>query len=187
MSLRLRFNERKATQAAAHLLRSRGGRMSYMKLIKLLYLADREALLRWGRPISTDRYVSMDRGPVLSRVLNLASDGDDPESPSIWASSISEPSNYEVHLRGDDAGNDELSEAEAALLDEIFQQYGHLNRWQLVRLTHKLPEWKDPQGSAIPINYRDILTAGGKSELEIAAVEDELAELTEADLVLAAH
>ncbi len=29
---------------AAGFLRNRGGRMSYMKLIKLLYLADREAL-----------------------------------------------------------------------------------------------------------------------------------------------
>ena len=38
----------------------RGGKMSYMKLLKLLYLVDREALLRWGRPVSTDRYVSMD-------------------------------------------------------------------------------------------------------------------------------
>jgi uncharacterized phage-associated protein len=186
MSVRLRFNERKATQAAAHLLRLRGGRMSYMKLIKLLYLADREALLRWGRPISTDRYVSMDRGPVLSRVLDLASDGDDPESPSIWAASISEPSNHDVQLKCD-AGNDELSDAEVALLDEIFRQHGHMSRWQLVRFTHKLPEWKDPQGSAIPINYRDILKAGGKSDLEIAAIEDELAELTEADLLLAAR
>ncbi len=186
MSARLRFNEKKATQAAARLLRLRGGRMSYMKLIKLLYLADREALLRWGRPISTDRYVSMDHGPVLSRVFNLTSDGDDPERPSVWAESISAPSNYEVELKGE-AGNDELSEAEEALLDEIFQQHGDLTRWQLVKLTHKLPEWKDPQGSAIRIGYRDILKAGGKSDLEIAAVDDELAELSETDLVLATH
>jgi len=74
MSVHLPFNERKATEAAARLLKLRGGTMSYMKLIKLLYLADREALLRWGRPISTDRYVSMDRGPVLSHVLNLVTD-----------------------------------------------------------------------------------------------------------------
>ena len=160
--------------------------MSNMKLIKLLYLADREALLRWGRPISTDRYVSMDRGPVLSRVLNLATDGDDPECPSIWAESISAPSNYEVQLIRE-AGNDELSDAEEALLDEIFQRHGKLTRWQLVRLTHQLPEWKDPQGSAIGISYRDILKAGGKSDLEIAAVDDELAELSETDLVLAGH
>jgi uncharacterized phage-associated protein len=184
MSVRLQFNERKATQAAAHMLRLRGGRMSYMKLIKLLYLADRAALLRWGRPITTDRYVSMDRGPVLSRVLDLATDGGDPGTPSIWASTITEPSNYEVQLR-EEAGDDELSDAEAELLDNVFAEYGKLSRWDLVKLTHQLPEWKDPHGSAIAITYRDILKAGGKSDLEIAAVEDEIEELAETDLLLA--
>ena len=127
MSARLRFNEKKATQAAARLLRLRGGRMSYMKLIKLLYLADREALLRWGRPISTDRYVSMDHGPVLSRVLNLTSDGDDPECPSVWAESISAPSNYEVELKGE-AGNDELSEGETC---PLLIDFCPVLRWRL--------------------------------------------------------
>lgn len=164
MSTQLRFNERKATQAAAELLRLRGGRMSYLKLIKLMYLADREALLRWGRPISTDRYVSMDKGPVLSRVLDLATDGDAPSRPSIWAEQISEPVRYEVELKAD-PGNDELSEAEIALLDEIFKIHGHKSRWDLVELTHQLPEWIDPEGSAIPIGYRDILKAGGQKRL----------------------
>jgi uncharacterized phage-associated protein len=184
MNVRTRFNEKKATQAAAHLLRLRGGRLSYLKLIKLLYLADREALLQWGRSISTDRYVSMDRGPVLSRVLDLATDGEDPGTPSVWASSISAPSDYEVELKAD-AGDDELSEAEIQLLDQIFAKYGKMSRWDLVKLTHKLPEWIDPHGSAIAISYRDILKAGGKSDLEIAAVEGELAELAETDLLLA--
>jgi len=40
--------------------------MHYVKLIKLLYLADREALLRWGAPITTDRYVSMTMDPPLA-------------------------------------------------------------------------------------------------------------------------
>lgn len=182
--MRLHFNEKKATQAAAHLLKLRGGRMSYMKLVKLLYLADREALLRWGRPISTDRYVSMDRGPVLSRVLDLATDGGDPGTPSVWASSITEPSNYEVELKAD-AGDEELSESEIQLLDEVFAQHGRKSRWDLVELTHRLPEWIDPQGSAIAITYRDILKAGGKSDLEISAVEAELEDLAETDLLLA--
>lgn len=186
MSARLPFNERKATQAAAHLLRLRGGPMSYLKLIKLLYLADREALLRWGRPISTDRYVAMDRGPVLSRVLGLATDGEDPGAPSIWSASITEPRNYEVELKGD-AGEDELSEAEIQLLDQVFSKHGKMSRWELVKLTHTLPEWIDPRGGAIAITYRDILKAGGKSDLEIAAVEEELAELVETDLLLAAR
>ena len=37
----LRFNERRATEAAARFLKLRGNRMSYLKLIKLLYLLDR--------------------------------------------------------------------------------------------------------------------------------------------------
>ncbi len=66
--------------------------MSYMKLIKLLYLADREALARWGRPITTDSYVSMKHGPVLSEVLNLITD---PLSDqTFWARHISEPEHF---------------------------------------------------------------------------------------------
>src|SRR4051812_25972921 len=67
----LRFDEAKATEATALFLALRGGQMHYMKLIKLLYLADREALLQWGVPITTDSYVSMDHGPVVSTIYDL--------------------------------------------------------------------------------------------------------------------
>ena len=45
------FDERKAAQAASVLLERHGGSMPYIKLIKLLYLADREALIESGLPI----------------------------------------------------------------------------------------------------------------------------------------
>lgn len=90
--------------------------MSYMKLIKLLYLADREALLRFGCPITTDRYVSMDRGPVLSRVLNLITEEREPASQSLWTTAISEPDHYGVRLNKD-IEPEELSDAEIELLD----------------------------------------------------------------------
>jgi uncharacterized phage-associated protein len=184
--MRLCFNERKATQAAAHLLKLRGDRMSYLKLIKLLYLADRAALLHWGRPITTDTFVSMDRGPVLSRVLDLVTEEDLPGKSSTWAQHISEPEHYSVRLRSD-PGVDELSVAEVQLLDEVFQKYGAMTRWELVDLTHKLPEWKNPQGGAIPIKYSDILKAGGKSEIETAAIEEELEGVALMENLLGAH
>ena len=93
------------------------------------------------------------------------------------------PDNYEVELKAE-AGDDELSEAEIQLLGEIFAEHGKKSRWELVNLTHTLPEWIDRRGGAIAITYRDILKAGGKSDLEIAAVEEELAELAETDLLL---
>ena len=95
-------------------------------------------------------------------------------------------SNYEVQLKGG-TELDELSDAEVALLESVFAEHGRKSRWELVDFTHTLPEWKDPHGSAIAISYRDILKAGGKSDLEIAAVEDEIEELAETDLVLAGH
>jgi uncharacterized phage-associated protein len=166
----LHFNERKATEVAAFLLRLRGGRMHYLKLIKLLYLADREALLRWGVPVTTDRYVSMDNGPVTSKIYNLLVDeGDKP----FWSQYISAPSEYQVSLL-QDAPGDLLSRAEEVLLRDIFARYGHMNRWDLVGFVHTLPEWKDPNGSAIPISIRDIIRAGGLHQEDVEAIVTEL-------------
>ena len=166
------FDEAKATQIAAYFLARRGGQMHYIKLIKLMYLADREALLRWGIPMSTDRHVSMDNGPVLSNVLNLLTD--DRPKPT-WSRYISPPlGDYEVKLL-EPAPTDLLSRVEEKLLNEIFDQYGHRNRWDLIyNVMHKLPEWQDPNGSSLPIQLRDILKAGGESEEEIRAVLKEL-------------
>lgn len=178
-----RFNERCATQAAAQFLKLQGGRMSCLKLIKLLYLLGREALLRGGRPITTDGYVSMDNGPVVSRIYNLIRDEPPPGTDSIWRQYISPPEQWDVRpIEVPDL--QELSLAEDAPIDEIFDKHGRMSRWDLVRISHDLPEWQDPGGSAIPIQYRDILHAGDKTDAEIAAVEAELETLAVAKAML---
>jgi uncharacterized phage-associated protein len=161
--MKLLFNEAKATQAAARLLRLRGGTMSYMKLIKLLYLSDREALIRWGRPITTDCYVSMDAGPVVSRIYDLIRNEPSPNSVKVWGKFISGPEDYEVRLLGE-PGSGELSTAERQLIDEVFRQHGQDNRWALVDYSYGLPEWTYPDGGVLPIEYRDILRAAHKTE-----------------------
>jgi uncharacterized phage-associated protein len=178
------FNELKATQAAARLVTLRGGSMSYIKLIKLLYLADREALIRWGRPITTDRFVSMDIGPVVSRIYELIRDEPPPTSVRIWHECISDPDHYEVRLLRD-PGSSELSRREQEVIDEVYAQHGRLNRWTVVDYTRSLPEWIYPDGGALPIEYRDILKTANKTELEISAIEEalETAALVERVLV----
>jgi uncharacterized phage-associated protein len=179
----LRFNERRATEAAARFLKLRGGRMSYVKLIKLLYLLDREALLRWGRPVTTDQYVSMANGPVVSRIYDLIREEPAPGTDTVWRHFVSAPLGWEVTLLAEPEP-EEISRAEGALIAEIYAHYGAMNRWDLVRLSHELPEWQDPNGSAIPIQYRDILRAGNKTEGEIAAIEAELESLAAAEALL---
>ncbi len=170
------FDERKAAQAAAHLLHRHGAPMPYIKLIKLLYLADRRAFVETGHPITGDRLVSMENGPVLSNVLDLIRQTGGGGS-SVWHEYVSDPDAYAVTAVCPvelDEIDDELSDYERSLLDAIFREYGDTNEWDLVDYTHTLPEWTDPKGSSAPIDPRRILKSEGFTKKEIAKVESEV-------------
>lgn len=169
----IRYREDKATQAAALLIKLEDGEMNYMKLLKLLYLADRASLLQWGRPITFDSYFSMDDGPVLSFTYNKIGSPQDPVTPSYWHRHISKRMNYQVALIGE-APNGSLSPAEETLLDEVYSQHRDKDEWQLVEYTHDLPEWHDPHGSSLLIDISDILRTGISSEEEIQEIKDAL-------------
>lgn len=175
MLMSLPFDEAKATQAGIAILRMRGGRMHYIKLIKLLYLVDREAILKWGAPITTDHWVSMKNGPVGSNVLNLITE-ETREKP-IWSKYISPPlGDWEVELKTNvNFPNDCLSRAEENLIKKVYDEYGYRNRWDLIdNVMHNLPEWSDPGNSSVPIRVRDILESGNENQEEISAVTREL-------------
>lgn len=185
--IKFQFNEHKATQAAALLLKENGGKMNYMKLIKLLYLADRKALSLWERPITGDAYFSMDRGPVLSRVLDKINSGKNPRAESYWHKYISSPEIYKVKLKHEPI-IDELSEREKELLLNIYYEYKQYDQWQMVDICHKiLPEWDDPHGTSMPIRVEDILKAIKKTEREIELIEDEIANLNYVKTILLAQ
>jgi len=65
------FSERKVAQMAAYFLMKSGGHMNVIKLITLMYLADRQHYKEHGFPISDDDVVAMPYGPALSRTLGL--------------------------------------------------------------------------------------------------------------------
>lgn len=162
------FKEKKATQVAARLLEQGGGTMSYLKLLKLMYLIDREALLSWGRPVTYDHYYSLNQGPILSTVYDLIkkmASG----ARSFWLKHISRLGEYKLRI-AKDPGREELSPAEEALIQKVFKRHGHKKGYELVQVTHKLPEWRNPKGSSIAIEIEDILKAGGKTPSEIGSV-----------------
>ena len=167
------FNEKKATQAAGRMLAFSGRRMNGMKLNKLLYLADREAILRWGDPVTTDCFVFMKHGPVLSQIHTLMAEGHDPRlAASVWSAAISRPQDGEVALQGTTEFS-QLSGAESDLLGDVFQGHGSRTPWELADLTRRLPEWRDPKGSAIPFGVRELLAACGGPRTLPAQAEDE--------------
>lgn len=173
----LEFREDKATEAAELLLELRGGRMSYVKLLKLMYLADRYALQSWGRPISFDAYYSLPNGPILSTTLDLIHEEESPgEALDRWHSHIqTHATDHEVSIK-QGTSKDRLSQAEREALQAIFAEHGEKSRWELVELTHKLPEYRRPEGRGrVPITVREILLAGGWEEEDVVAALDDLA------------
>lgn len=159
-----RFDFRKTMHAVAHLLRDEPSkRMNYMRLIKLLYIADRQSVAETGRPITGDTAVAMDRGPVLSHVYDLVR-GSHAFTPE-W-SGFFRRVGYELQMI-EDPGNSHLSRYEARKLTHVKEQYADKDEWDLARETHCFDEWRKNQpepGSSRNIAMRDIFEAVGKIE-----------------------
>ncbi len=159
MSYTPKFNESKVAQLAAYFIDKAGGEIYHLMLMKLLYIADRNALATLGYSISDDNYVSMNYGPVLSKTLSLI-DGCVQLENSLWIKLISPGRDHKLFLlNANNAPTDLLSQAELKIADSVFGQYGDWDRFELAEETHKFAEWIDPKGSAIPISYEDILKA----------------------------
>ena len=149
---------------AAIFAHKQGGSINVLKLIKLLYLADRESLKRYGAPISFDNFVSMDNGPVLSKTLDLINGFVEGSEAAKWDEWLSDREQHTISLMRNFERNDldELSEVDLEIINTIWKLFGHMDQWSLVDYTHKYcSEWKNPHGSQCPINDEDILIAVG--------------------------
>ena len=180
------FDEEKAAQAAAHLIRLHGGRMNYTALLKLLYLADRQALVETGYPITGDRMVSMRLGPVLSGIYDQIKTSRKNAPPgSAWHKWISDPVGYEVTTR-DEPPDNRLSRYEIATLEDIHGHFGEMDWRALSKRTHKLPEWENPGLSSRPIEAARILEDAGKTAKEIEGMRANARRMRHAHRILGA-
>lgn len=170
----MEFHLRKTVQAAGVLLDlATGSQMSYLRLIKLLYIADRECLAASGRPITGDRVVAMPYGPVFSQTLDIIK-GLSPKSPE-WDRYV-QRDNYTVRLAVS-PGIGELSRFEIKKLQEITRRYEDLDDWEIVELTHQFPEWvrNNPGQSSKPIPLAHILEAVGCGD-RVEAIQRDIEE-----------
>lgn len=137
--------------------------MNYMRLLKLLYIADRESLRDKGRPMTGSRAVAMQRGPVPTDVYNCIR-GHHVDMPR-WNKHF-RVQNYEIGLTDTEPDVGELTRYELEKLDEITRRYRDKDEWDMVQETHQFAEWikNDPGESSRPISLEDILTAVGRSQ-----------------------
>ncbi len=162
MARHFRFDFDKAVQSVGFLLRRETcRRMNYMRLLKILYLAEREILKESGKPLTGSRVLAMQRGPVLEDVYSLIR-SQHVETPR-WAKFF-QKENFEL-LMIDDPGVGRLSRFVTDTLESVASLHEQDDEWAMVEFTHLLTEWKknDPGLSSKEIPLEDILAAVGRS------------------------
>lgn len=161
-----RFAPEKLLDAVDCLLRQVGP-CTRMKLVKLLYLADRYHLARHGTPVLGDRYYRLPWGPVPSRsldVLEAVADvaAHDPEASTDELSErllarieVADPeSKYARYIsRGLPGTPEYLSPSETEALDAVAKMFGGWSAIELSKRTHEHQAFlkTDPQDE---IDYR---------------------------------
>jgi uncharacterized phage-associated protein len=167
--LTFRFNLDKFINALAFFA-SQGIRdLTKLKAAKLLYLADRYHLFRFGRPITGDRYIAMDLGPVpegafqlISRLVEPTEVEDEPRRRALEKLEVYRGlmRRYEYPvLRSRGAPDlDVFSESELEALAAVAKEFGKRPARALVDLTHEHRAYQRadagrPLGSSVDLPY----------------------------------
>ena len=102
----------------------------------------------WGRPISGDRYVAMEHGPVPSAIYDLIKDTS--VEPDEIAESLSDrveivPRGNKRYLYSKDGQDDfpALSETDREYLLDSLRRYGTMPFSELKRLSHQDPAYAE--------------------------------------------
>jgi Protein of unknown function (DUF4065) len=153
MALSFKFDF-EATKAALLYLASKNlPDFDKYRAVKLLFLADREHLLRFGRPITGDDYSALKYGPTPNRVLNFLDDlervanrGDDPGSDEVSelarCLSVTEK-RYPTYHAKEKPDLDYLSKTDLIALDSAVAEYGQKDFEELKTFTHGLKAYSE--------------------------------------------
>ena len=165
--VRLPYDDRKALQVLSSFVKLAGGKIDKYLAAKLMYLFEREMLLRTGTPSLFGRLCSIPYGPIISEI-NDAVDSTDifalPNQDNLWQRYFSLNGKF-LTSTTDNPGDELLSEFEDELIEELFSKFSHYRFGDLIKYTHNLPEHTET-ASCIDISYTDFFRKNGYSEEE---------------------
>lgn len=136
----------------------------YLRVLKMLYIADRESIKEIGRPIIGSQAVAMEHGPLHSKAYDLIKGNH--KDAALWFKYF-DTERWFIKMNSE-TDVSELSRYEVTKLEEISKRYYHYDEWQLSKLTHDFVEWernyKEDSRSSFPIPFEEIIEAVGISE-----------------------
>jgi uncharacterized phage-associated protein len=180
------FNHKKAVQALNLLAVWRGGAINKMLALKLIWLADRLHLRKYGRPIVGDKYIAMGNGPVPSKTRDLLQNNAIPFKPGTldYAVEFLQSTQYDYKSIKETVSI-VFSKSDLEALTAVFAAYGNLHKYALRDLSHEFPEWskwekgfKENQYKSHAMDYKDFFESAGDKH-PLFKDDDEILKLVE--------
>ena len=169
------YDRSKTPQVVLWLLHRHGGSMDKLKLVKMVFFADREHLVHYGRPIVGGHYFTMKRGPVSSEFKDYV-DGKMAEVEPPFA--LKGQFNL---IATQPIDENWLSSSDREILDAIYYKYKDCSPIQMASISHQFKAYKrniPPENSRCPIPYEDFFEdMDSKDMLALVLEEQETRDL----------
>ena len=169
--MNVQFDKTKTLNALLYVA-NRVQRRDFHKIFKIIYFADRQHLVDWGRPITGDTYIAMDAGPVPSRLYDMLKmvRGDSYLPDSEGLGQFFQVENWMYVNPLQDANLNQLSPNEQEILDACIAKYASLSYDEIKEKSHDVA-WRSTAHD-FAINWDNIAREAGLDEVEVACLQD---------------
>ncbi|MBN8694085.1 MAG: SocA family protein [Bacteroidetes bacterium] len=128
---------KKSLQALSYLANKTDDKsINRMKAIKLLWIADKYHLLKYGRTILKDNYHALPHGPVCSDTKDIS------HCTEEYVCEYIEKSGQHAIKALKDFDASLFSKTDLEVLDLVWKEFGKFDQFKLEKITHEYPEWK---------------------------------------------
>ena len=173
-----RYEQQKIVEVVLYILNKTEG-IDYYHLLKVLYFAEREHLVKWGDKITADDFFALQYGPVPTRLYNAIKKQNTPDAnlaDLLWEV---------IEFAGDDAPNvllpkrntneDYLSESEKIVLGNSITENAKKLFQELKDKSHDAAWRKAFNSSSKRISPIDMAKEEGATDAMIEYMQDQIA------------
>lgn len=172
------LNTKLASEMLAYLIKKAGGTMYFVYLMELMYLIDREYLLRYEKRFTGDHYLNYGSSPALAKTTNGIGFGDVPE---LMTHIRVIPGTAELTLLNPNLSESELKQLTPeikAFLDEGFEKFYAFVVDPQIRpkdFRSAFPEMPKPAWpTPLSVSYRKVLVSYGKTPEQAERILQEI-------------
>lgn len=187
----MELNIRKLAEMVNYLVGKYNNRLNYLKLIKLLYIANKEAWKKWDVGLTNDDPVSMPKGPVFSNLYNFIMNKHVNKKDQNYWNRFFFTDKFDLITIGKNGQlpTGELSRREWHILDHVDSKYHNVSWESMINHVHdknKFPEVEETNSSE-PISLKDILYSVGRTEDEAREILEEKEQLDKEERFLKSY